>query len=191
MFRKLLTTAGVAALAVAGLLLLAAPAEAQQGWPLLGSNWGYYGGSGRPSAGGYGYPSGYSPGYYVPGPAYVFPGPAYYPPATQAPGVSYAAPESDPYLTAAEAESPRVARIDVRLPAGAAIWFNDTRMPQTGAARRFVSPPLTHGEDYHYRVRVRWQAGGREVTRTQTVPVHAGDRLSLAFGPSAAGAARR
>jgi uncharacterized protein (TIGR03000 family) len=197
MIRKLVTTATGAALAAAGLLLPAAPARAQQGWPLLGDRWGYYGG-GRSSFGGSGYSSGYSRGYYAPGPQYSFPStaysfasPVYYPPLGSAPGVSYAAPASSPYLTAAEVENPRAAQVHVRLPAGAEIWFNDTRMPQTGAVRHFVSPPLDSDEDYSYQVKVRWREGGRTVTRTRTVEVHAGDRLNLAFGPSAAGGARR
>jgi len=70
----------------------------------------------------------------------------------------------------------------VRLPLGAVIWFNNTQMPQTGALRSFASPPLEPGKDYSYQVKVSWHEGGRDVTHTRNVTVHAGDRLNLAFG---------
>jgi uncharacterized protein (TIGR03000 family) len=198
MFRKHLTTAGLAALTAAGLLLPAALARAQQGWPILGSNWGYYGGGSR-GGGGYGFSSrGHSSGYYAPGPAYTVPTPAYtyystpryYAPPSQVVGATYGALESSPYLTAAEAEGPRAVQIVVRVPAAATVWFDDSPTSQTGGLRSFESPPLAPDKEYFYRVKVRWQEGGRDVTRTREVAVHAGDRLNLSFGPSAAAAAR-
>jgi uncharacterized protein (TIGR03000 family) len=200
-FRKYLKTAGVAALVAAGLLLPAAPAGAQQGWPINGDNWGSRGGSGsyRGGGGGYGYSSpGYSSGYYAPGPAYTYSTPTYtystptyYPPLGQVLSVTSAAPESSYYLTAAEVEGPRAIQIDMHLPADAKVWFDDAPTSQTGALRRFVSPPLDPDKDYFYQVKVRWQEDGRDVTRTRKVEVHAGDRLNLSFGPIAVGSARR
>jgi uncharacterized protein (TIGR03000 family) len=170
MFRNLLTTVGVAALAMTALVLLAGPAAAQtQGWPLM-PNYGR---------------SEYTPSSYGPSsaPEYI------YPPATEF-AAPVAAPEENPYLTLAPVESPLAASLNVHLPAGAEIWFNNTRMSQTGSLRHFVSPPLTADEDYYYTVRVRWHEGDRTVTRIREVPVHAGDRLNLVFGANEAGAVR-
>jgi uncharacterized protein (TIGR03000 family) len=58
-------------------------------------------------------------------------------------------------------------------------------MTSTGPARRFISPPLTPGKEYVYEVTVRWQESRREVTRTRSLPVRAGERLNIAFGPEA------
>jgi uncharacterized protein (TIGR03000 family) len=174
MFRNLLSKLGPTALAVGGLLLLAGPAAAQvQGWPLM------------PDYGRYDYGPSYGPrSPYDTVPEYTAP-------AAGEEAVTPAAPEENPYLTTAAVEAPEAATLSVRLPAGAEIWFNNTRMPQTGADRRFVSPPLMPGEDYHYTVRVRWHEGNRTVTRSREVPVHAGDRLNLVFGQNGAGGAGR
>jgi uncharacterized protein (TIGR03000 family) len=174
MYRKLLRTVGVTALAVAGLLLMARSAAAQQGWPL------------QPN---YGAPS--SGLSYNPGPVFPSPGPGYYNLPAEERATPPAEPESNPYLTSAAAEEEQAAHLDVRLPAGAEIWFNNTKMPQTGKLRHFTSPPLTPGDDYYYEVRVRWHEGNRTVTRTRNVAVHAGDWLSLAFGPTGNTGTRR
>src|SRR5437762_1406755 len=50
MFRRMVTRMEILALAGLGILLVAGPAKAQQGWPINGSNWSYYGGSGRGSS---------------------------------------------------------------------------------------------------------------------------------------------
>jgi uncharacterized protein (TIGR03000 family) len=168
MFRKLLTIAGVLGLAVAGLMLTAEPAAAQwvgQGWPIVNSRGG---GGSSPT-----YSGSYSPGYifYGPGPSY--------------PAPSYSYGSFSPEQTAAyygSAAADRAAVIDVRLPAGAAILFGGQKTTSTGPERRFVSPPLVPGKEYVYEVAVRWQEGGREVTRTRSLPVHAGERLNIAFG---------
>jgi uncharacterized protein (TIGR03000 family) len=55
----------------------------------------------------------------------------------------------------------------------------------------YASPPLDPDTDYFYRVTVRWQEGGQDVTRTRKVEVHASDRLNITFGPSVAETARR
>jgi uncharacterized protein (TIGR03000 family) len=180
MFRKYLTTAGFAALAAAGLLLPAEPAWAQQGWPINGSNWDTRGGGGY-RGGGYGFRSrGYSSGYFSPGPAYTYPAPTY---------AYYST--SMYYETAVEVKGPRAAEIAVSLPKGATISFDDKPTSQTGDLRRFVSPPLEADRNYIYLLKVRWQENGRDVTRTREVEVHAGDRLNLAFGPTAAETAQR
>jgi uncharacterized protein (TIGR03000 family) len=173
MLRRLLTTAGVLGLGVAGFVLTAGPAAAQQGWQ-------FYGGAGRPgysapAAAGYTYTNGYgSSGYnsdYSYG-ARVFSAPAY----------SYGSfsPEQTAAYYGSEAEG-RGAIIDVRLPAEAAILFDGRQTSATGPERRFLSPPLTPGKEYVYEVSVRWHEGGREVTRTRSLPVRAGERLNVTF----------
>ncbi len=79
----------------------------------------------------------------------------------------------------------RTAVIDVRLPADAVILFSGQKTTSTGPERRFISPSLTLGKEYVYEISVRWHQGGREVTHTRSLPVHAGERLNLAFGMDA------
>jgi uncharacterized protein (TIGR03000 family) len=171
MFRKLLTIAGVLTLAVAVFALTAGPAAAQwvgQGWPIVNSRGG---GSSSPS---------YS-GSYSPGPIFYGPGPSY-------PAPSYSYGSFAPEQTAAyygSADVSNAAVIDVQLPAGAVVLFGKQKTTSIGPARRFISPPLTPGKEYVYEVTVRWQEGGREVTRTRSLPVRAGERLNIAFGPEA------
>jgi uncharacterized protein (TIGR03000 family) len=197
-FPRYSTTTKFAALTALGLLLPATLASAQQGWPILGSNWGFYGsGNAYRGGGGNGFRTrGYSSGSYGLVPAYSFAAPTYtyysspthYPLQGQVVGMTYGALESNRYPMAAEAEGPRAAQITVRVPAGATIWFDDTPTSQTGPLRSFESSPLAPEKEYFYRVKVRWQEGGRDVTRTREVAVHAGDRLNLSFGPGAVAA---
>jgi uncharacterized protein (TIGR03000 family) len=65
------------------------------------------------------------------------------------------------------------AHLQVRVPAGADLWFEGVRMPQTGEMREFTSPELTPGKGYVYDVRARWTEDGRVVDRTRTVRVRA------------------
>src|SRR5262249_32174422 len=100
-------------------------------------------------------------------------------------------PASSSSLTAVEVEGPRPVQIDVRVPADAVLWFDDSPTSQTGTSRRFVSPPLNPGKEYSYRIKGRWKENGQDVTSTREVAVHAGDQLHLTFGPKAVEAARR
>ena len=168
MFRKLLTIAGVLTLAVAVLALAAGPAAAQwvgQGWPIVNSRGG---GSSSPS-----YSGSYSPGYtvYGPGPFYAAPSYSY---------GSFSPEQTAGYYGPATADGAAV--IEVRLPPGALVLFDGKKTTSTGPERRFVSPSLAPGKEYVYEVTVRWQEGGRDVTRTRSLPVHAGERLNIAFG---------
>ena len=178
MFRRLLMIAGVLGLGVAGFLLTAGPAAADQGWR-------FYGGAAQPgynapAAAGYTYANGYRSSGYTPGYSYgarEFSAPAY----------SYGSfsPEQTAgyYGTPAEA---RAAVIDVRLPSDAVILFDGKQTTAAGPERRFISPPLTPGKEYVYEVSVRWHEGGCEVTRTRSVPVRGGERLNIAFVAEAA-----
>jgi uncharacterized protein (TIGR03000 family) len=74
-----------------------------------------------------------------------------------------------------------VAHIRVRVPPGAELWFDDTKMPQVGPVRQFRTPPLTPGKGYYYTVRARWTTDGREDSQTRTVFVAPGDFIDLDF----------
>jgi uncharacterized protein (TIGR03000 family) len=71
--------------------------------------------------------------------------------------------------------------ISVEVPADAKIWFGDTETSQRGTFRRFLSPPLSPGREYVYRVRVRWMEGNRAVDLTRSLAFHARDRLHVSF----------
>jgi uncharacterized protein (TIGR03000 family) len=71
-----------------------------------------------------------------------------------------------------------------RLPADADIWFEDLRLPRNSTAeRRFVSPPLTPGQNYTYHVWVNWAEGGHRAEQALTVRVGAGDTFRLDLRP--------
>ena len=81
-------------------------------------------------------------------------------------------------------ERPRpepTAHITIKAPAGAEIWFDDTKMTETGPVRQFYSPPLERGRDYSYQVRLRWQQEGRTLTQTHEVFVTAGSHITVDF----------
>jgi uncharacterized protein (TIGR03000 family) len=82
---------------------------------------------------------------------------------------------------AAPAPSDAVAHLRVRVPPGAELWFDDTKMPQAGPVRQFRTPPLTPGKGYYYEVRARWITDGRENSQTRTVFVAPGDFIDLDF----------
>jgi len=99
-------------------------------------------------------------------------------------GGFYTAGHSQPAVVA-KAAAATSAAVTVRLPARAALWFNDVRTDQSGTVRQFVSPPLRLGRAYHYDIEARWTEDDRTITRTRTVTVAAGDRLhvDLRFEP--------
>ena len=170
---------GLLTAAAASVLLAGSPATAQQqGWVV---NRGAYNGFTQGGTGG--------------APAFVAP-PAYFPtfaaplaapaaaPATATTEVRsfYPSPAGDEYgALSTGAAGNREVTVNVSVPDGAEITFNGSKTAQTGARRAFVSPPLAPGRDYVYDVTARWQEGGREVTRTQRVTVHAGDVINLNF----------
>jgi uncharacterized protein (TIGR03000 family) len=75
-----------------------------------------------------------------------------------------------------------IAHITVRLPdRDARVWFEDQLTSQSGAVRTFESPELTSGQEYMYTIRAEWREGGRTVTQTRRVYLHAGDRVTVDF----------
>jgi uncharacterized protein (TIGR03000 family) len=82
-------------------------------------------------------------------------------------------------VTEEEQEEPasamRTASIQVRVPANAEIWFDNSKTRQTGALRIFVSPPLDSGKMFTYVVHARWtDNSGKVIDQTKKVEVQAG-----------------
>lgn len=73
------------------------------------------------------------------------------------------------------------AKVEVRVPADAEIWFEGQKTSQTGSDRIYSSPSLDAGQDYSYEVRARWSADGKPVDQTRKVAVHAGDHVLVDF----------
>lgn len=154
--------------AVAALSVAAGEARAQAGT-------GYYGGLDYQRY--YGYGRDYWPFWYGEFRPYV---PRYSPALPPAPvagghdGVAFYGPAAEPLVA-------RSAALDVRLPAEAELWIEGQKMVQTGADRKFVSPPLPPGQRFTYELRARWKEAGRDVTKTKHIDVSAGDRLLVDF----------
>ena len=110
-------------------------------------------------------PDYYSPDYSTTAPDYSLS--AYYSPDATAPTPAVTAPIPAPDST------PGPATVDVHVPASAQVWFDDFLTTQTGDWRRFQSPPLAVGKDYHYVARARWTENGRMVDQTRRITVHA------------------
>jgi uncharacterized protein (TIGR03000 family) len=156
---------------------------------------------------GYGYRSGYGSGssigvgIYIGGPYRSYPygyyGPAYpaYAPGYFAP--TYVAPAAPlpPTAPAQQVPSPQPAEarnpnqhmvettvhVTVRSPADAEVWFGGQKTRQTGTVRRFVSPPLTPGQEYTYEVVARWMDKGRQVVQSRHIDVSAGSSKVVDF----------
>src|SRR5205085_1197378 len=71
------------------------------------------------------------------------------------------------------------ARITVRAPRDAEVWFENAKTATSGPVREFRSPRLTPGGRYAYDVRARWTEGGRTVTQTQHAAVGAGPHVTV------------
>jgi uncharacterized protein (TIGR03000 family) len=87
-------------------------------------------------------------------------------------------PTLEPVPVAAEGTS---VTVSVNVPANAEVWFDGQKTNQTGPDRVFHSPPLRPGIGYMYLVRAKWSEGGRETEQVQTITVHAGERVVVAF----------
>lgn len=58
--------------------------------------------------------------------------------------------------------------------------FNGTPVAGTGATRTMETPPLARGRTYQYRLVAKWEPNTyTKMTRTTTVTVRAGDRLTI------------
>src|SRR5256885_14684228 len=78
------------------------------------------------------------------------------------------------------------ALIVVRVPATAAVWFENTPTTRTGSERRFLSPALEPGKSYTYAVKARWDEGGTPKQVVRSVVVAPGKRSVVDFNPAGA-----
>jgi uncharacterized protein (TIGR03000 family) len=200
MFRKAFSFGGLLLLAGATVLVTPGLGRAQHG----GYGGGYRGGFGHGGYyrqsyapryghrgfGGYGYYpysyGGYTSDAYAYGSGGVTDDSGYY--GSNADALSYysdasssPAPPTIGYQSASPAVTANSARLTVRVPAGARVWFDDTPTTATGPVRQYTSPPLDVGRLYVYEVRASWNENGREVIQTQRANVIAGEHVSVAF----------
>jgi uncharacterized protein (TIGR03000 family) len=82
-------------------------------------------------------------------------------------------------LTVLQQDQP--ARIDVEVPAKAALYCDGTKTSLTGTLRRFVTPALSPGREYSYEFKAEWKDGDTTVSVTQHVSFRAGDRVPVTF----------
>jgi uncharacterized protein (TIGR03000 family) len=73
------------------------------------------------------------------------------------------------------------------MPEDAEVSIQGAKSRQIGSTRLFVSPPLNQGENYQYAIHVSWMTNGKQVTQDRTIPIRAGDRLSIVFREPAGG----
>jgi uncharacterized protein (TIGR03000 family) len=70
--------------------------------------------------------------------------------------------------------------LDVRVPTpDAQVMIEGQGTKQTGTMRRFVSPPLTPGKTYTYEIKCTFTQDGQKMTRTETVEVRPGARVTV------------
>ncbi len=72
-----------------------------------------------------------------------------------------------------------VATVRVRVPADARVYFEGELTTTTGPERLFESPPLERGRNYRYDIRAVWDENGREVIRSRSVMVRAGETANV------------
>lgn len=188
MFRRIVTWLEVMALAGLGLILIAGPAKAQQGWPMNGSNWSYYGPSSGSFQSSYSpgaeatYPSGESP-YYV---TYPIASPYYYAAYPSSFSGYYGSSGATGYYGPSTSTSlgERPAFIHLNVPSNAKVWFDGAPTNQTGTSRSFESPPLSVGRDYTYQIRIQWRRDGKDMNQTRQIDVRANDMINLTLDSS-------
>jgi uncharacterized protein (TIGR03000 family) len=71
-----------------------------------------------------------------------------------------------------------LARVVVKLPAEAELWFDDFKTTQRGTYREFIAP-INSSSDY--TLSVRWQTRGAELTRSERVHLLPGQSLTANF----------
>jgi uncharacterized protein (TIGR03000 family) len=210
MFRRLLTQMGLPAIAGLSLLLAGGPAKAsEQGWPILGRNWSYYGTSYPTSVGSYAteysaaYPSSsgtYSPAYYGAFPnsygSYApenyatyqtwIPQPwSYY--GSASPENYYGSPTTQGYYGSTGSEG-YYGTSTAESPRERPILVN-LRVPSDAKIWFDESPTNQTGMMRTFEsppvaagIRIQWKQNGKNMTQTRRVNVHAGDMINLTMG---------
>ncbi len=72
----------------------------------------------------------------------------------------------------------KVATLEMKIPSRARVWIGGKRKRDSGKERSYTSPALKEGEEYTFKVRIRWK--DQEVKRSITV--RAGETMILAVG---------
>ncbi len=72
----------------------------------------------------------------------------------------------------------KVATLEMKIPTKARVWIGGKRKRDSGRERSYTSGPLKEGEEYTFKVRIRWR--DQEVKRNVTV--RAGETMILAVG---------
>jgi uncharacterized protein (TIGR03000 family) len=76
----------------------------------------------------------------------------------------------------------QVAYLHIRVsPPDAEINFDGVKTMQVGSSRLFITPAMEVGKPYTYTLRATWNLNGKTVSQERVLPIHAGDRLSIAF----------
>jgi uncharacterized protein (TIGR03000 family) len=75
------------------------------------------------------------------------------------------------------------AELIVWLPAGAELEAQGVAIGPRRPVRRLRSPPLTPGKPFSYALKATWPEAGRTRTEERRVPVAAGERIEIEFGP--------
>lgn len=102
-------------------------------------------------------------------------------PGVRPPGSGREQPPRVPPPPLPAPRSLRTATIEVQVPADADVFLEGVKMKTPGTIRRFKTPPLQDGEAYVYEIRATWKENGREISQTQLVDIHAGDRKTILF----------
>jgi uncharacterized protein (TIGR03000 family) len=127
-----------------------------------------------------GHPNGYYGGPYYSWDGQYYPSYDYY--GNQGPtGYRSFYPQEMEEPAPAPSNSEFPALVSVRVPADAEVWFDGDKTEQNGAYRLFTSPPLHQDQSYSYQIRAHWRENGQDMDQTRTVPVHAGDRVTVNF----------
>jgi len=71
--------------------------------------------------------------------------------------------------------------LNVTVPANAKVSVQGAKTAQTGAFRRFVSPPIAGGYRYSYDLQATWMENGREVSQRRSFAVHPGAVVHVTF----------
>jgi len=87
------------------------------------------------------------------------------------------------YYNPSTAANQNTALITVHMPANARLFIDDKATQSQSSTRRFRTPALQPGEDYHYTLRAEMDRDGQPVTTSKTITVRAGNptEVTLAF----------
>ena len=88
--------------------------------------------------------------------------------------------EPDPATVAPAPAQPVTLTILLPTP-DAELFLDGMATTLQGAERKFQSPPVEPGQNYHYKITARWVANGQTVEQTQDVPVTAGQAVTVDF----------